>query len=160
MTSALTTPIFSVLMQATLTKTASDGTVLVDSGKLQSNDVPSDGTIWFHNQYTIASGGNQSLDLSGALVDQFGDSAVFTKVYGFYVKNLSESGNNVLNVGNSNFAAWLGSATDYIVVQPKGILFLTGPVTGFTVTNSSADIFKIANPGASSIICNIGILGK
>lgn len=143
-----------------VTKTSTDGSVQVNNFTLAfAGSVPEDVTIWFHNQYTIAGSGSQVLDLSGTLEDAMGDSAVFTKVYGFIVKNLSTTANNVVEVGASNFAAWLGSATDYVVVGPNGCLFLF-TTDGYTVTNSTADVFTIANPGGSSINVQVGIIGK
>ncbi len=160
MSSTLTSPQFAATMAALVTKTCSDGTVLTDGNKLTNSEVPSDATIWFHEKYTVTAGSDQQLDLSGTLTDQLGQSAVFTKVYGFLIRNLATSGSNNLQIGGSNFAAWLGASNDLVVIGPLGMLFVTSPVNGYTVTNSTADILKIANPGGANIDCVVGIIGK
>ena len=60
----------------------------------------------------------------------------------------------------SNFAAWLGTATDKVKIGAKGCLLLSSPVDGYVVTNSTADVLKIANPGATAIDCSVMIVGK
>lgn len=51
------------------------------------------------NGYSIASGGSQSLDLSGSLEDCFGDSMVFSKVYGILVINKTATTGKVVRLG-------------------------------------------------------------
>jgi len=151
----------SLTFGAKSTKSSTDGSVQVENFFLSfAPTVPSDTALFFHNKYAISGSGNQSIDLSGALTDLLGQSSVFTVVYGFCVINLNATPGDTIEVGNSNFAAWLGSATDKVVVGPTGCLFLFSGVGGYIVTASSADIFKIANPGSNSINVSVGILGK
>ena len=160
MATALTQPNMSCVFQALLTKTVADGGVITDNTKLSSGNQPSDATIFYHDRLTVTNGSNQSLDLYGTLTDQLGNTITFAKVYGFLVVNRSTTSGDVLHVGNSNFAAYLGSATDYVIVGPGGFFMLNNPLFGYTVTTSTADIFKIANPGANNISIDIGIIGK
>ncbi len=145
---------------AKVTKESADGSTQINDFFLSfAPTVPSDTTIWFHNIYTIASAGSQTLDLSGALTDLLGQSCVFTKLYGMLIVNTATVAGTLIHVGNSNFAAFLGSATDLIKVGPNGGLFLFRD-DGYTVTNSTADILTIAVPGGAGVDVKVGLIGK
>lgn len=147
-------------LAATLTSSNPDGTSYSATPQFNISDLPSDASIVFHNKYTIAGGANQSLDLYGTLVDGFGNTVNFAKIYAIAVSNRNTNTGNNIEVGNSNFSAWLGTATDKVKVGPKGSLVLSSPVDGYTVTNTTGDTFKINNPGASAIDVVVFLLGK
>ena len=145
---------------AKVTKESADGSTQINDFFLSfAPTVPSDTTIWFHNIYSIASAGSETLDLSGALTDLLGQSCVFTKLYGMLIVNTATVAGTLIHVGNSNFAAFLGSATDLIKVGPNGGLFLFRD-DGYTVTNSTADILTIAVPGGAGVDVKVGLIGK
>jgi hypothetical protein len=143
-----------------LSDSKTDGTVYTGTPKLVNNNLPADAAIVYHGKLTVAAGNNQSLDLSGVLTDSFGNLVTFAKVYAVLVSNLNTITGNALEIGNSNFSTWLGTATDKIKIGPKGCLLLSSPVDGYVVTNSTGDTFKIANPGATAIDCSVLIVGK
>src|SRR5690606_30510344 len=90
-----------VQFSAVNSKQSDDSTTQSESFGKTYSAVPSDATILLHDRYTIATGADLELDLSGSLEDQLGQSAVFTKVYGFVVANLSTTSGEVIRVGNS-----------------------------------------------------------
>jgi len=146
-----------------VTKSPTDGSTQIDDyteSLARNTEIPSDANLLYHTKMTVTNGGSQNIDLSGTLEDALGQSCVFSKVYAFLIVNLNTSTGNVVRVGNSNWATWLGSATDYVVVGPKGHLCLSSPVDGYAVTASTADILTIANPGGTSINIRVVIVGK
>ena len=160
MTTTLASKIATCRLGAKVTKESSDGSIQLNDFFLNfAPTVPSDTTIWFHNIYTIAGSGSQTLDLSGSLTDLLGQSATFAKVYGMLIINTATTAGTLIHVGNSNFATFLGSSTDLIKVGPSGCLMLFRN-DGYTVTNSSGDILTIAVPGGSAVDVKVGLIGK
>ncbi len=160
---ALGTPVGKAVLYGTKTKTRNDGTIQTDA--MAESDgrnvyVPSDADILYHQKHSILTTADLSLDLSGSLEDALGDAAVYAKVYGFMVSNLNVTAGNFIWVGASNWSTWLGDASDKIKVGPKGVIYLMSPVDGYTVTATSADIFKINNPALVTVDVLVSILGK
>ena len=146
-------------MIGTITK--SDGQSIVDTlNKTIYSRVPTDMNWFIHNRYSVTTGADQSFDLASSLQNGLGEAASLTKVYGFEIRNLETTSGRVFRVGNSNFASWLGSATDYVVVGPGGVLLLNNPIDGYTVTATSGDVFTVNNPGANTQQFEIVLYGK
>lgn len=147
---------------AILDLTRNDGSVQVDdySAIGKSVNVPSDANLLYHQKVTVTAGSNATVDLSGSLTNALGEACVFAKVYAIMIINLNTVSGDYVDVGNSNFATWLGSATDTVKVGPKGVLLVTSPVDGHTVTASTGDILKIAAPGSNNVNVHIVVLGK
>lgn len=144
-----------------MTKSEDDGTQQIDTfdQSVFSNAEPSDATKMYHTRVTVSNGGSTDFDLD-ALTNQLGVSTAFTVVYGFYIRNRNTATGDNIRVGNSDFATWLGSATDYVVVGPKGCLFLASNIDGYAVTASTGDVLTIAVPGGNNVIVDICIVGK
>jgi hypothetical protein len=108
---------------------------------------------------TLAGGANESLDLiGGGLTDAFGNALPFVKVRAIVIQNLSDA--KVLTVGNDgNPLVFLGGGSHTVVLNPKGMLVLTDPVTGWTVTPDTGDKIKIANNSGDPADYLIWILG-
>lgn len=94
---------------------------------------------------TLAGGADESLDLiGGGLVDNLNNALAFVKVRALFIKNLSTT--KVLTIGNdANPLIFLGGAAYTAELQPGGMLALTNPITGWTVTPGTGDKIKIAN---------------
>lgn len=117
----------------------------------------------WHDQRTLAGGASEDLDLSGSLINAFGDTMSFARVKGIYITADSDNVDSV-SVGGASSNTWLsmfGSATDTIKVMPGGVFCNFAPdATAFPVTAGTADILKILNDdGATAAIYNILIIG-
>lgn len=100
---------------------------------------------------------SENLDLYGGLTNSFGTTMNFATVKLIIVINDTVGD---LYVGGGNFSAILnGGTTDEIVIKAGGTLVLVAPNTGYTVTDSSADLLKIENAAGSAIDYQIIIGG-
>jgi hypothetical protein len=119
--------------------------------------------IVFHDEVTRATGGTDSYDLSGGINHAFG-VATFSKVKAILIHNKETVSGRSLQVGGGAACLAAGqvfaNTSDIINVPAGGILLLTSPVDGFTVTNSTADTLAIANACGSNITYDIVIIGE
>lgn len=104
-----------------------------------------------------------TLDLYGGLTDGFGVAINFVEVRGFVIKNKATAAASVLLVGagsNPAFAGLFGATGDIIKVPASGCLVWFAPLDtgGLTVTNTTADGFKIDSPSAT-VTYDIAIWG-
>lgn len=111
----------------------------------------------------IAASSNDDIDLAGALVDALGAAVVFARVKAIGVYAWSANTNNVV-VGNHPTAAFVGpfgGATHTHALQPGSVYeWGTPTAAGFAVTATTADILRIANSGAGTVVdYEIAILG-
>lgn len=151
-------------MQFVCTNVAADTSVTSDPGPVNSFSIlPADASVFFHSQYTIGTSSSTTLTLS-ALLDKFGGSIAFTVVYGFLIQNMSTSSGKYVSLGAAAanpFVDWVGGTTPTVKIGPAGCIFLSSSIDGYTVTASSADQLKIANPsGAVSVVVKVTIIGK
>jgi len=102
------------------------------------------------------SSGSDSIDLSGALTDSYGSSAVFARVKALYIKN---NGTAVMTFGaGSNPWATLLNSTGTIKIPPGGFLIVATPdATGWTVTAGTGDLLNVTGTGSESY--EIAVLG-
>lgn len=107
--------------------------------------------LMFADTRTLTTGAADSLDLYGGLTNVFGASLSFVKVKGIYIK-ASTANTTVLTIGNGTnpFTGPLGAAAHTVALSAGGELYVTDPVTGWTVTGSTADILKITNASGAS----------
>lgn len=101
-------------------------------------------------QYSVSASTNTDLDLSGTLAGTYG-TVSFAAIKGLVIKaGASNPGN--LTVGNvtNGIVAFFGAATHTIAIQPGGIFAIaTGGASGYTITNSTADLLRIASSGTT-----------
>jgi hypothetical protein len=118
--------------------------------------------VW-HDTRTIAISGTDDLDLSGVLVDAFGDAATFVKVKGIFVSAAAANTNNVVvgNAAATQFLGPFGAAAHTAHVRPGGFLaFACSDGTGWGVVNAASDLLRVANSGAgTSVTYDIVIIG-
>lgn len=109
----------------------------------------------FSDSRTLALSTSEELDLSGTLLDAFGNTIAFTAIKAMLVIADAGNGDNI-EVGGSasnGFDTWVADPTDVVTVPPGGMFLITAPdVTGFPVTASTGDLLKINNvdSGASA----------
>jgi hypothetical protein len=117
----------------------------------------------FHDQRTIVASSSENLDLSGALVNAFGVTLVFTKIKALFIRAAAANANDVLvgGAGSNCWVGWVGDATDIVKVKPGGTLLWIAPdVNGGAVVAGTGDILKVANGGAgTSVTYDVVILG-
>lgn len=121
-----------------------------------------DNMMWTDTR-TIAASGTDSLDLYGGLTNAFGDTMNFSDIKGIFIFAASANTNNLLIGGDTNAAVnWVADKTDIIVVKPGGMFCLYDPSAGgYGVTNTTADIFKIANSaGTTGVTYDIIVIGE
>jgi hypothetical protein len=114
----------------------------------------------FSDSRTVAASTNDDLDLSGTLLDPFGVVVTFAKVKAIVIK-ASASNTTNLTIGNgaTPFIGPFGAAAHTIQLQPGGEINLVAPQTGWTVTNATADILRIANAAGATAAYDIDIIG-
>lgn len=108
-----------------------------------------------------------TLDLSGSLTSVLDGSVVsFPIVIGFWLINLSTTSGEEISVGGgsdgsgtSAFVNWIADGTDILRAGPSGYIANYSPIDGFAVTNSSADILRIAAVSGSPT-CDLLIAGR
>lgn len=116
--------------------------------------------LLFTDSRALSSGGTENLDLAGSLSDAFGTTLTFATVKAIIIE--SDTANTVdITVGaaaSAQFVGPLGSATDTAAVRPGGALVFIAPKTGWTVTATTADLFKVL-AGAAAVTYRITIIG-
>lgn len=96
-----------------------------------------------------------------ALVNEFGEDCAFAKVKVIMIYNRNTGAGENLTIGNAaaqQFSSFLGSATDKIVLGPKGILILVNPDAGYASAAGSTDKLKI-DAGGNTVEYDIILMG-
>lgn len=112
---------------------------------------------------TVASGADDDIDLHTSLLDLFGAAFSPVKVVAIAIVSGATAAGEVLLVGNGtnpSFAGLFGAAAHVLKVGPSGAVYWSSPVDGLTVTNTTADILRVHNNGASSQTYSILLLGR
>lgn len=98
-------------------------------------------------------------DLTGGVVDKFGNTLTFTKVKSLIIHNTSTTaGENLTLTGDFFDTNFTSAGTFSHVLGPLGIFPVSSPGVGLTVTSGSSDAVKI-DAGASTITYEISVLG-
>ena len=101
------------------------------------------------------------LDLSGGLVDVFGNTLVFTTIKVMLIRNLgirdgsgghTETAGEDLLIGQAVSNPWITWVADdadaQVRVDSGGVLLLSSPLDGFAVTAGTGDILQIEHIGS------------
>lgn len=129
---------------------------------LKSGTAAGKADVLFSDQRTLGPSANEDLDLSGALTNAAGGSAVFAKVKAIYVKAAGGDANDVAvkPAAINGFLGPFADVSDKLVIPPGGMALLAAPVDGWAVTAGSGDLLNIANSGAgTSVTYDIVIVG-
>lgn len=137
-TNDLGSPVFPIDLRAQTTVAPGTGSGYAD--------------LVFADERTIAASSTENLDLAGALTSPLGQTLTFVKVKTIMIVASSANTNNVVvgGAGSNTFIGPFADATDKIAVPPGGILLLTHPGAGWTVTASTGDILLVGNSGSGS----------
>ena len=118
--------------------------------------------IW-QDKRTLAASASESLDVqTGALHDSFGTALTLSKIKAIIIA--ADGGNtNDVQVGGAGanaITAPFGSATDYVAVQPGGVLVLVNPTAGGYAVDGTHKLLKVANSaGTTGVTYSIIIFG-
>lgn len=114
------------------------------------------GNALWQSERTLAASATETIDFSGSLTDDFGQSITCTALRALLVKASTSNTNDVLVGGGSTTLASLtttGVLQDALVVRPGGVMLWTFPdATGAAVTATSADLLQFANSAGSSSV--------
>ncbi|MEZ0155261.1 MAG: hypothetical protein AB9Q22_10230 [Candidatus Reddybacter sp.] len=116
----------------------------------------------FTDQRTVALSTTDTLDLSGTLVNNLGQTVALTKVKALIISAAVGNGSTLTVGGNVNaFADWLGAAAHTVKVRPGGVLCLVAPdATAYAVTGGTGDLLDITNDdGAAAATYDIVVIG-
>ena len=137
-------------LEKTLKLALADG-----SGNNQANKV-------FSDTRTLTASASENLDFAGTLIDALGVTLTFATIKALLVVSRSYNTNSVI-IGNAASAGWqgpFGALTHTIEIRPGGAALFVAPNTGWTVTATTADQFKVLNGGAgSSVDYDIVVIG-
>lgn len=118
------------------------------------------GNALWQSQRTLTASASETLDFSGSLTDDFGQSITCTKLRALVVRAASTNTNNVLVGGggtNLTSLTTTGTLVEGLVVRPGGLLMWTFPdATGAAVTATTADKLGVANSaGSTSVVYDV-----
>jgi hypothetical protein len=146
---------------------------VADNSRLEYARSLADGTavdqadrLW-HDQRTLAGSASENLDLTNLTNTLFGSTVTvnFAKVKALLIINLATTAGEDLLVGGAGAGgnAWSApfdaDADAKIAVPADSMLLLVNKKNGWTVTNGSSDILKIANASGASVSYKIAIVG-
>lgn len=121
--------------------------------------------VLYVDKRTLTTGTSEDINMYdfGGAVDQVGLTRTVARVKALMIKNLSATNSDELRIGGkATSAAWVSpfdANTSYIKVKGNGMLLLVClDATGWTVTNATNHLLKIANPGANSVSYQIFVL--
>lgn len=120
--------------------------------------------MWADAARSINAASNDDLDLTGGLTDALGNTVTMLRIKQIYIKNNETTAGRVLRVGAAGtnpISTLFGATADYIIIPPTGWLWLaTGDATAWALTGGSADVLRVANPGASAVTYDIIVIGS
>lgn len=117
---------------------------------------------WYLARRTLAATTYDDLNLTSGL-STLGTTQAFTRLKRAFVGIIDPDGTKRLRIGpqgRTNAATlWFQAATTNFWVETYTYLMMDRPITGWTITPSTADVFSVYNPGGSSVTYAIWLLG-
>lgn len=118
---------------------------------------------WYLARRTLAGTTYDDLNLTTGLA-ALGVTQAFTKLRQVFVAIVDPDGTKRLRIGpqgRSNAATlWFQDKTTNFWVETYTHFDMQRPITGWTITATTADIFPIYNPGATSLTYAIWLMGN
>lgn len=116
----------------------------------------------YQDSVTLAAGGATLLDLT-ALTDSVGGAVAFARLKLIYLRNKSSVAGDNLQLGgtvsNGLSTLYVGTNAGQLI-GPGGVALLVNPsAAGWAVTNATADILRVGNPGANAIPYDLVLIG-
>lgn len=128
--------------------------------------------VW-HDRRILAGGGSEDLDLSGVLINAFGDTITFANLKVIAIINRSDEvlpGHAVATDAEvsiapdatNGFDGPLAGTTPKLIVPAGGVLLVTNPTAaGWAVTADTGDLIVITNEdGSDQAIYDILVIGE
>ena len=156
----------NVTMGATLTKTRDMGVIAQDAlsftrkFELLTGVGAGQADKLFYDERELTTGANETLDLSGVLVDAFGDTFTIARIKAIALLAESAVVGTVANTTDLTFGAaaanpWVAflNSTGTVTLKPGGLVFACcGPAdaVGWVVTGGTGDQFKISNAAGAT----------
>lgn len=119
----------------------------------------------FQGRRTVVAGGNDDLDLSGTLVNEYGESVVLVSVKLLLVAIVAPDGVKRLRVGPQGLAQafagpWGGvTATDFTAVD-NWCPVINHPWDGYPIVAGATDKLRVHNPSAVDVDYNLLVAGQ
>jgi hypothetical protein len=116
--------------------------------------------IEFVDDRTLTTGASENLDLSGVLIDAFGQTIAAANIKGIEISANAANTTNVTFGGAASnaFLGPFGDATDVLILKPGARAVIFDPA-GWAVTAGTADILKVTNASGASATYRIKLLG-
>lgn len=118
--------------------------------------------LWYSATGLSAVSGGTDYDLSGSLSNDFNSSIAFATIKGLAIHNRSSTSTDTIYIGNPATVAGainlFDADTSYMKVFGSGFLLWLSPLTGLTITNTSADLLGI-KASVASITFDLAIWG-
>jgi len=144
-------------------RTATDPINLVQTTKLTNGTGNNKANQSFHDQRTLLTAASEDVDLSGSLLDAFGDSVTFTTIKALRIKNQSLINTLIVGGAAANaFGTLFADDTDKLIIRPGGLLILEAPLAGYLVTAATADLLKFEHGAedANDLIYELTLVGQ
>ena len=113
----------------------------------QANDV-------WHDQRTLAQSATEELDVSGTLLNAFGDTFTPARIKAIFIKTSSGSTANLLVGGAAAnaFSTMFSDASDVLVIRGAGggVMLMAPDATGYVVTGATGDLLKMTHDGSTT----------
>lgn len=122
------------------------------TGANQANQV-------FVDSRSLASGANETIDLSGSLTNAIGESVTFTAIKVLMIKNNGTTALTVGNAASNQFSSYLGAAAHTMIVPAGGVALHTAPSAGFAVTAGTGDQLKVENAAGATCAYDLILIG-
>lgn len=108
----------------------------------------------FSDSRSVALSSNEDLDLAAVLTSAFGAPITFATIKAIMIRARATNTNNVVvgPAAANGFLGPFGDASDRLSIKPGGVLLVTAPGTGWTVTGGTGDLLNVANSGAGSAV--------
>jgi hypothetical protein len=108
---------------------------------------------FYRKTAVIAASGTDTIDLAGALTDEFGVALTFVKIRGLFVEaDLTNTNNVNVFAGSNPLVGLLGGTTPTINLKPGEFFQWGAPGAGLTVTPATGDIWTFTNSGAGTSV--------
>lgn len=113
----------------------------------------------YSQQYSIATGATQSIDVAGSLTDSMGVAFTPARIKAIYIGSAAANTTNLTVFGDAAHVPFFGTVATSFTMRPGGAFLLVDPgATGYVVTASTGDIIKIINAAGATAVVDLVIV--
>lgn len=117
----------------------------------------------YSKKIVLTASGTSTLDLAGALTDQFGRTVTMVKIRSITIRNLNTVAGDTVKIGpgaSAGITTMFGGTTPTIDIDPGGAFFNSSPIDGWVVTATTADKLVLTEiGGVNSVTVHVIITG-